>query len=250
MDGLRIMKTTRVGEELDAARRLEAIETAEAAKSQRAVLNGLRLVLGRLEETQGVIGSDREALLDLVRELSKRQGEIRDKTREADLARPEAAQLVEAQTALQKDLGKLAEGLSRAPAALKLLEQAKSAAFEATGRLFDQSADAALREEGKVLASLAGIEEALASVVCVKWSGHKTSLSRPEEAMRQPGGLRARVRGMNSRGNDRQRAGIPRIKGWCLGRCRELGRWRLGDPGQPSESSTRLHPFLGRRIDV
>jgi hypothetical protein len=31
---------------------------------------------------------------------------------------------------------------------------------------------------------------------------------------------------MNSRGNDRQRAGIPRIKGWCLGclgRCRDAG---------------------------
>ncbi len=161
-DGLRILKAARVGLELDTAGdNMRKADFPSAATSQQAVIRGLRALLDKLEETQGLIGADREAALEMVRELMKRQEAVRHQTRQADLAEPEAEKLVESQAAIQKDIGKLAERLQQMPQSLPLAEQAKSAAYEATARLFDAKSQEAQTEQGKVLGSLAQIEEQL-----------------------------------------------------------------------------------------
>jgi hypothetical protein len=161
-DGLRLLKVARVGQELDvASANLEKADFATAAESQKQVIRGLRSLLEKLEETQGLIGADREAALEMVRELLKRQEAIRSKTSKQDLSAPEAESLVEEQAAIRKDLGKLSEGLEEVPSTLPLAEQAKAAAYEATGKLFEARAEEAMAEQGKVLGSLAQIEEQL-----------------------------------------------------------------------------------------
>ena len=161
-DGLRILKAAGVGEALDAAgENLRGAEFASAADNQRDVIKGLRQLLEKLEETQGLIGTDRETLLEMVRELTRQQEELRNKTRQTDLGQPEAEQLVEQQAAVHKQLGKLADSLSEFPNTEPLVEQAKAAAYEATGRLFDAKREEALTEQAKVLGGLAEIEQRL-----------------------------------------------------------------------------------------
>jgi hypothetical protein len=161
-DGLRLLKVARVGQELDeAGTNLQRADFAQAAERQKGVVRGLRALLEKLEETQGLIGADREAALEMVRELLKRQEALRGQTRTQDLSAPQAERLVEEQAAIRKDLGKLSEALEQVPATLPLAEQAKAAAYDATGKLFEARADEALAEQGKVLGSLAQIEEQL-----------------------------------------------------------------------------------------
>ncbi|MGE5192412.1 MAG: hypothetical protein ACM3U2_07900, partial [Deltaproteobacteria bacterium] len=150
-DGLRILQAASVGKELDSAGNLlDALRYAEAARSQQLVIKGLRLLLEKLEDTQGLLGADRQTALALAREIADRQQKLRDETRAADLAAPDAERLVERQADVRKDLNELAEAIGTFPAAEPLLEQAKLAAYDATGRLFDNKKDEALAEQGKV----------------------------------------------------------------------------------------------------
>src|SRR4051812_29699835 len=98
----------------------------------------------------------------MVRALIKRQEELRTVTKTVNLASAKDADVVVRKEAdIRKDLGKLAEMLSRFPATLPYLEQAKAGAFDATGYLFDSKKPEAIGEQGKVLAALAEIEEIL-----------------------------------------------------------------------------------------
>jgi len=163
-DGLRILQAASVGRELDSAGNLlDALRYFDAAKSQQLVIKGLRLLLEKLEDTQGLLGSDRQSALAMARDLIERQQKLRDETRAADLAQPEAERLVERQADVRKELNKLTEAIGTLPATEPLLEQAKLAAYEATGRLFDNKKDEALAEQGKVLGNLAEIAEKLAN---------------------------------------------------------------------------------------
>jgi hypothetical protein len=161
-DGLRILKTAQVGQALDnAGQNLEAAQFAAAAACQREVIRGLNLLLEKLEETQGLIGTDREALLELVRELTRRQEALRTQTEKTNLNERTAEALVDQQSSLHKDLSRLGDALQAFPSAQPLAEQAKAAAYEATARLFDARQADALAQQTKVLGNLAEIEEQL-----------------------------------------------------------------------------------------
>lgn len=163
-DGLRILQAASVGKELDTAgNMLDALRYSDAGKSQQLVIKGLRLLLEKLEDTQGLLGSDRQSALAMARDLIDKQQKLRDETRQADLSLPDAERLVERQAAVRKELNKLTEAIGTLPAAEPLLEQAKLAAYDATGRLFDNKKDEALAEQGKVLGNLAEIAEQLAN---------------------------------------------------------------------------------------
>ncbi|MBI3865918.1 MAG: hypothetical protein HY290_28925 [Planctomycetia bacterium] len=170
-EGLQILQAAGVGKELDAAgTHLGALSYADAATSQVRVIKGLRLLLERLNEAHNQIGNDKHGSVALARELIARQEKLREQTKEADLTQPEAERLVEAQATIRKDLNQLSQALGAAPAAEALLEQARSAAYEATGRLFDARQDEALAEQQKVVANLTGLAEQLASAADVAHS--------------------------------------------------------------------------------
>jgi hypothetical protein len=163
-DGLRILQAAGAGAELDhAGSALGALQYPEAARSQELVLKGLRLLQEKLEDTQGLLGADRMGTLALARDLQERQETLRKKTQDADLARADAERLVEEQAAIRKGLDKLTGATASVPAAEPLLEQAKAAAYEATGRLFDARKDEALAEQAKVLANLTEFAEKFAA---------------------------------------------------------------------------------------
>jgi hypothetical protein len=163
-DGLRILQTAAVHRELDVAgNMLDALRYADAARSQQLVLKGLRLLQEKLDDAQGLLGADRQSALALARGLIERQEKLREQTRAADLAQPEAERLVEEQAAVRKDMNRLGQAIGTLPAADPLLETAKAAAYEATGRLFDARQDEALAEQGKVLGNLEEIARQLAS---------------------------------------------------------------------------------------
>lgn len=161
-DGLRILSAAGVGVELDnAGKHLDGTLYVDAAKSQQAVIKGLGLLLEKLKETQGLLNSDRQSALDLVHSLIKQQEQVRKETQQAD--KVNAEKLVEKQAAVRKDLGKLTQSLEQMPEAQALLEQAKAAAYDATGKIFDAKPEEAVAEQGKVLGSLAQLEQQLAT---------------------------------------------------------------------------------------
>ncbi|MEZ6112028.1 MAG: hypothetical protein R3C99_13555 [Pirellulaceae bacterium] len=163
-DGLRILKTAQVGGELDLAdNHLASANHADAAASQLAVIRGLRLLLDKLEETQGLISSDREAALKMVREMIEKQEKLKEQTEKTSPEDPKFEELVDQQSELNQELGKLAETLAEFPSTETLVEQAKAAAFEATAELFDRETETAAAEQSKVIGNLAQIEAELQS---------------------------------------------------------------------------------------
>jgi hypothetical protein len=72
-----------------------------------------------------------------VREMLEKQQQLRELTRRTELTEKSTEALIEQQTQLQKELGKLAEVLSPFPTTEPLQEQAKAASFEATASLFE-----------------------------------------------------------------------------------------------------------------
>ncbi len=90
----------------------------------------------------------------MVREMMKKQEQLRQETKKTQLTEKTAEALVEKQAQLRKDLNKLNEAIERLPATAPLLEQAKAAAYEATADLFDAKKEEAVSEQSKVLGNL------------------------------------------------------------------------------------------------
>ena len=167
-DGLRILKAAEVNPHLvQAINELESANFAASLNHQQAVLRGLRLLLEKVEETQGLVNSDREALLELVRELTRRQQALREQTKalnlpaDAEKAAATVRPLVDEQLAIHKNLMQIQEALHATPAVQPLVENAQQAAYDATGQLFDQQPEEATQQQQTVLSNLAAIEEAL-----------------------------------------------------------------------------------------
>ena len=148
-DGLRIVKAAQVDAELKrAGATLANSDIPQATDAQTKVIAGLKRLLEKLEETQGLIESDREAAIRMVREMMKKQEQVREQTKVAELAKPEVAdQQTVAQQQIHEELGKLAEALARYESAQPLLEQAKASAFEAQKELFEQQKELAKKYE-------------------------------------------------------------------------------------------------------
>ncbi|MBS0263388.1 MAG: hypothetical protein JSS02_15710 [Planctomycetes bacterium] len=180
-EGLQILQAAGVGKELDAAgTHLAALRYGEAATSQQRVIKGLRLLLEKMNDTQSALSPDRSSAVALARQLMDQQEKLRDQTKQADLTQPDAEKLVEAQAEIRKQLNNLSQALSQMPAAETLLEQAKAAAYEATGKLFEARGDEAIAEQTKVLANLASLAEQMSQAADVASSDRSS-----QEAARQ-----------------------------------------------------------------
>ena len=124
-DGLRIVKAAQVDAELKrASATLAKSDISQAADAQTKVIAGLKRLLEKLEETQGLIESDRESAIRMVREMMKKQEQVREQTKTAELTKPEVAdQQTAAQQQIHEELGKLAEALARYESAQPLLSK-------------------------------------------------------------------------------------------------------------------------------
>lgn len=161
-DGLRIVRAGQVEPELERVQHsLGRADFLSAAKSQQAAIQGLKALLQRLEEAQGIADGDREAALRFVRELIQQQQLLREHTKIAEFSERSVEPLIERQTALQKELGRLADGLARFTLTLPLQEAAKAASFEATANLFEEKKPPALEQQNRVLQNLAQIAKLL-----------------------------------------------------------------------------------------
>ena len=161
-DGLRILRAGQVSEELDKAQvALESAKFDAAAVSEKAVLKGLAALLEKVEEARGLTDHDVAALLKEIAQLTKRQEEVKDKTRKEELSGKTGDELHERQEQIHKDLDKLNEGLARIPGAKELLEQAKAAAFAAKNQIFEAKRTEAVQSQEKTLTNLKGIAEEL-----------------------------------------------------------------------------------------
>ncbi len=167
-DALRILKAADVGKELDqAGQNLEAAKYDPASKNQEAIIKGLRMVLEKIEEAQGLINADRQAAVAMVQAITKQQEQILQQTQAAEQKTPPNVDkpLIDQQAKVQADLGKLAQALQQAaednPKLQPLLEQAKAAAQEARTELFENKLAEAEQDQSKVLGNLAQIEDQL-----------------------------------------------------------------------------------------
>lgn len=180
-DGLRQLKAARAAEELDAAQAaMDGQRFASASASQRAVIQGLARLLERIEQAQGLVRPDRENAAALAQDLIERQERLRAKTGQTPLGERMAEDLMQQQSAIHKDLERLAERLGKETVAVPLLEKARTAAFAAVAHLFDVKQTEALAEQGRVLDNLALVEERLNSA---PWASSQTSSAPPK---RQP----------------------------------------------------------------
>lgn len=158
--GLRVLAAAKTGTEVErASETLEGTRYVEATEHQANVIKGLKLLLEQLEKAQGELSGDREEAAGLVREIAKKQAEVRRETQQADLTQAEP--LIEKQAEIRKELGQLEQALAEIPASADLIEQAKEAAYDATGQLFEQDRAAALDEQAQVLGALAELEARL-----------------------------------------------------------------------------------------
>ncbi|MFM2094197.1 MAG: hypothetical protein RIS70_1321, partial [Planctomycetota bacterium] len=165
-DGLRLLKVARVDEELAAVRQtLGSSQFDQAQARELAVIKGLRALLEKLEETQGLISSDREAAIKLVQEMMKKQAELREETRKTELTEQAVQELVAKQEEIHRQISELSQALTKYPTAEPLAQQAKESAVTASNELFEQDKPQALSEQSKVLGSLAQIEEQLKRAV-------------------------------------------------------------------------------------
>ncbi|MBN2473239.1 MAG: hypothetical protein JXB62_01425 [Pirellulales bacterium] len=154
-EGLRRLKAGRVDEELDGAEtHLQSAEFPEAATSQRAVIQGLKALLLRIERAQGLAEADRNAASEQIREMIQRQEQVREATRQANLALPEADQLVGRQSEIRQDITQMREAARQVPEMQSALQQAEQSAQEATASLFEQNQEEALAQQDNVLNQL------------------------------------------------------------------------------------------------
>lgn len=162
-EGLRVLKTAQVKQQLQViATSLQQSEIDAAVTSQRNVIKGLMALLKVIEDTQGLIGADREAALEMVREMIKEQEELRETVREDDLVEETAKdEFAFEQRQIQQNLGTLAETLADFPEVDPLVAQSRESAAQAEAELFEGDKTEALLQQGQVVGSLAEIEQQL-----------------------------------------------------------------------------------------
>ncbi len=161
-NGLRVLRVTHVEQQLkDAAAGLGASEFAKAAENQQLAIRGLAALIEKLEAAQGTSDADRQAGIELVRELIIRQSVLRDATRVTEIRERSLEGLIERQTKIHKDVGELTKALAAFAATASLVEQAKTAAFDATASLFESKIDEAMNQQANVVSNLAQLESVL-----------------------------------------------------------------------------------------
>ncbi|HEX4129434.1 MAG TPA: hypothetical protein VHZ24_05280 [Pirellulales bacterium] len=160
-----LVRVCRLNETIDSAiTQLDKADLAAAVGSQAEVLDGLRMLLERIELAQGLVGADRDAAIDLLRSITQMQAKVRRQTVDSSLSDEEIDKLVREQATIQKEIGRLRELLDSPTAnstSKSLAEQAKDAAYRASANIFDSRRQEALAEQRKALGSLAALDTLL-----------------------------------------------------------------------------------------
>jgi hypothetical protein len=162
-DAHKYLRAGKIPQELQSSiTSLTISELMAARENEQNVIRTLKQVLDKIQETQGLIGTDREAMLQFVREMIAKQENVLKETKKADLTNAEQRDKAQAQEAdIRKQLGQLADSLREVPAAVPFLEQAQEAAKTAETELFYSKKEPAAEQQNKVLGNLAEIEQQL-----------------------------------------------------------------------------------------
>ena len=161
-EGARVLRAANVEQEISAAlQHLLRLNWPEATSAQLSVIRGLEALLQQIDAAQGLAAADQQAALRLVREIKTSQEELRETTRDTKLDEESIERLVNSQAAIYREMRKLEPSLSQKPSAQNLLEQAKSAAYQAAADLFQLKSSPADEQQARVAANLAEIESRL-----------------------------------------------------------------------------------------
>ena len=221
-EGLKILKAGDCDRELiKALEGLAGSQFLEAAKAQRKVIAALTALLEKIEETRGLISSDREAALKLVRELLAKQEELRKQVKADPLNERKIEEFVEKQSQIYKELANLQQALDKWPTTTPLVEQARASAYEASGELFENKQAEAVAEQSKVIGALAQIEEQLRTAV------------EQERADKSADELAAQVEQLKEAQKGLEKASEPQKK------AEEIGRPEAGRGEGPAAASRR-----------
>jgi hypothetical protein len=183
VDGLQSLKKDDVGRHLDdAGTTLEAADYAAAATHQAAVITALRKLLQQFQELQGPGGPNPSDALEKLDELARRQTEVREQTQADDSSNPADDDLVGRQSQIHDGLGELLKSLTELPDASAHVEQAQTAAYEATADLFEGKREQALANQDRVLEQLSAMKEKLAQMADV--GDREKTAQEPADATR------------------------------------------------------------------
>jgi hypothetical protein len=153
--GLKLLQEKGVGGELAAAEnRLQGASFAQAAASQRAVISKLEALLSQIQEAEGMKEPSQSETAQRFRDLSKRQEQLREATRRADLSQPESEKLVSRQVDIRKQIANLQESLSGQPDVQRPLQAAQKSADDAATDMFDQKNQEATAKQHDVIRKL------------------------------------------------------------------------------------------------
>lgn len=158
LDGLKIVRVYEITDQLHQA--CQALRRADVQATQTAQANamvGLAALVERLDRLQGLENADRDAALRLVRELIDRQQQVRERCKAAEAQSIAPSSLIELQTSLHAELGKLPLTLAKFPATVPLSEGAKAASLAAIAELFSGQTAQSSDKQGRVITSLAQI---------------------------------------------------------------------------------------------
>jgi hypothetical protein len=153
--GLKLLQEKQVGGELATAEsRLQGASFAEAAVAQRSVIGKLQALLTQIQEAEGMKEPSESEMAQRIRDLSKRQEQLREATQRADLSRPESEKLVSQQADIRKQIAALRESAANQPEVRRPLETAQQSADDAATDLFDQKKPNAVAKQDDVIRKL------------------------------------------------------------------------------------------------
>lgn len=159
--GLDLLNKRQIEQELkniDVA--LNGNQFAAAEKAESAAIKAWNELLEMVEEAQGLIDGNRDALSQAVDDLREKQAQLRDETKESKLDDPsQSEQLAEKQHAVHDELNELMEKLPQNPSSDPLAKQAADAAYEAEANLFEGKQQPALQQQEKVIESLSELSK-------------------------------------------------------------------------------------------
>ncbi|MEX2357496.1 MAG: hypothetical protein WEE51_04140, partial [Pirellulaceae bacterium] len=134
-------------------------EFLPAADNQREVINGLRKLLEKLQQSQSSADRELEAALASVSELIEDQVNIKEESQETPLTAERADELSQRQDDISQRIQDLVRQLDEFASAQAPLETGQKAASDAAEQLFEQQQAAALESQEEVLASLEALRD-------------------------------------------------------------------------------------------
>ena len=162
-EGLRVIKGANLVDEFAAVElSLNNARYDDGVAHQDAVIAVLEKLLAVIEQAQATSSSEREELLETVRQLKQEQQTLHDDIEKDGLTEPPRPETVEAQQRITRTLDEIADRLARDPLAAPLREQAATAAKAATEALFSADEERTLAEQQRAVDRLGALEEVLA----------------------------------------------------------------------------------------